>query len=336
MAPRVCSHCQKNLKPINDPGVKCAGPCNKFFHIGCGKILPKDIADIKAGTHLWQCKFCRKKRSSFIHDNQTDSDQELNVSSSQDFQSQINLLQATVESLKRTLNDLSKKYTELTTSVQFHSDESEEMKAKIISLESLHGKADFNDNQIKLMGKNIDECDEKIDVIDFNHHRNEVEISGIPEINSESLPDILNAIGQQLNLGEIRDKIINAERLGSSNDRNPRRNKPRSVCIKFWSVKFRDEFVSRGRSFMKRAEPSINRFEHSPSFRYKNSSFKCYFNDYLSIPKKTLLAQAKEYGKSAGINIFYTRCNQIYGKKNYNSTPVIIRKLDDLRSIPLN
>jgi hypothetical protein len=115
--------------------------------------------------------------------------------------------------------------------------------------------------------------------------------------------------------------------------KNPSRNKPRSIRVKFWSVKFRDEFVSRGRSFMKPAEPSINRSGHTPSFRYQNTNFKCYFNDYLSLPKKILLAQAKEYGKSVGINIFYTRCNQIYGKRSYDSTPVIIRKLNDLRSI---
>jgi uncharacterized protein YlxW (UPF0749 family) len=86
-----------------------------------------------------------QKRNSFANDNQTDRDEEQDSPSQQDFQSQINLLQATVENLKRELKDLSKKDTELTTSVQFHSDESEELKTKITSLESLHGKADLND-----------------------------------------------------------------------------------------------------------------------------------------------------------------------------------------------
>jgi chromosome segregation ATPase len=221
MAPRVCSHCNKNLKPTNDPGVKCAGPCNKFFHTRCGKISQESIPNIKAGTFLWQCRYCRtdKKRNSFANENQSERDEEQDSSSQPDFQSQINLLQTTVENLKRELKDLSKKYTELTTSVQFHSDEAEELKSKITSLESLHGKADLNDKQIKLMEKNVDECDEKIDIIDFNHHRNEVEISGIPEMNSENLPEVLNTIGQQLKLGEIRDTIINAERLGTSNEK---------------------------------------------------------------------------------------------------------------------
>lgn len=244
-------------------------------------------------------------------------------------------MQTIIESLKKEITGLAKKYNELATSVQFHSDETEEIKSKLTSLDSLHGKADSNDKQIKTIGKNVDECYERLDVMDSNQHRDEVEISGIPEMNSENLSEILEGIGQQLNLGNVSNSIKSAERLGSSStSRNSlRRKQSRSVLVKFWSVKYRDEFVSKGRSFMKRTESSRDRPNHSQTFRIQNSDFKCFFNDYLSLPKKILLAQCKEYGRCVGIDKIYTRCNQIYAKRNNDSEPVKIRILDDLKQI---
>lgn len=241
-------------------------------------------------------------------------------------------LENTVEELKTAISELLNKYNDLAASVQFNSDETDEIKTKINSLDSLQGKADLNDKKCKQIEKNIDECYERLDITDYNQHRNEVEVTGIPETNLENLPEILNAIGEQLDLQNLSDAVVSAERLGTA--RNSNRNDTRNVLIKFWSIKFRDEFVSRGRAFMKRPVNHSNRPGNIPSFKFCNSYFRCFFNDYLSPPKKKLLSQCKKYGRCVSLNVvFYTRCNQIYAKRQNDSPPVIIRKLDDLNSI---
>jgi hypothetical protein len=242
-----------------------------------------------------------------------------------------------VRQLKNEIDELKKNYNELVASVQFQSDLLDENKLKIEALDNLHGKADIFDRQCKENNDNINDLIENLDQVDFHQHRNEVELSGVPEKNDECLSEILESIGQELEIKNIRNAVKSAERIGRDyrriNNRNP--GARRNVVVKFHSVKVRDEFVSRGRSFMKHhTSPSTSRtVQNSTVFKHGNYRFRCHFNDYLSPKKKLLLSQCKEYVKCIGLGVIYSRCNQIFVRRTQDADPVIVRKLDDLKKL---
>jgi hypothetical protein len=213
----------------------------------------------------------------------------------------------------------------------------DENKLKIEALDSLHGRAENQEKQHKDNIESLNELNERLELIDFHQHRNEVELSGIPETTDECLIDVLDSIGFELEMGSIYNEVKSVERLGSNSRRTDSRNSStrKNILVKFHSIKIRDEFVSRGRSFMKKhTTPNTSRFAHDPAmFKHRNLRFRCHFNDYLSPRKKLLLAQCKEYGKCVGIKVFYAKCNQIFARRTQDVNPVNIRKLDDLKNL---
>lgn len=338
MAPSCCIICKQNIKPKTDPGYKCVAPCKKSVHISCVKIPPNQIKNISNGSFLWQCCDCvkSKRRSSIISDEPQPS-----ISTSETIADsqllQIRELKATVDNLKLIVESMKKDFADLSQSMQFQSNEVDELKTKVTSFDVLHGKADVNEKQCKKFSDNINELSERLDVNESNQHRNEVEISGVPDDVNECLPDVLNSIGDSLKINNLCSSIINAHRIGSLSKAagNGRRKSTRSILVKFGSVKNRDEFVSRGRAFMKhQTKPSSSSTGQNPStFSFQHNHFRCFFNDYLSSSKKLLLNQCKEYGRCTGIKLFYSRNNQIFAKRNLDSTPVKIRNLDDLKNV---
>lgn len=183
---------------------------------------------------------------------------------------------------------------------------------------------DMKDKQVVLMKenvmlkekmKNMEKDLEELQQYTRNHN---IQIDGIPVQKEENLEQIVQEIGNAINV-EIKDGEIDVvHRIPTRSSNNPE-----PIVVQFLSRRKRDEIIIKAKA--KRITTN--------SINMTGPEKKIFINDHLTKERKQLLYQAKQKKLEKNYKFVWTRNGKIFMRKNETSNVIQIHQLDDLDEI---
>lgn len=172
------------------------------------------------------------------------------------------------------------------------------------------------------MGQDLSQLKLKYDNLQNDHNflqqRERImnlEISGIPEVDGESVHELVIALAQYAGVHISRDDMVHAHRI------QPRVSvpgKPKNIIVQLRTSLLKDSIISGiGK---KKGVTTLN-------IGLAGVSREIYVNEHLTPPYKQLLKQAKETAKSANFQYVWVRNCKIFARKDDTSKKSTLRTL---------
>ena len=231
-----------------------------------------------------------------------------------EYDHEIKELKAELIEVKNSQDFLSNKYEELKLQYGNLSKINKQQEQEIINL-----KCESTD----LKNKGIKEAD-KLDALEQYGRRQNLEIAGIPMIDSEDTNALVIEVAKLLDVRISSDEISTSHRLMPSSRRKLDDEKqPPVIIVRFISRNIRNQLYSR-RKMIK-------------NLNLKNFSVpgtkRIFINENLTYSRKRLFWKAKEMAKEQNYRFFWTSNGNIFVKKAVDSDTIAIRNELDLKLI---
>lgn len=185
--------CSSNITKGRYPGIKCGGPCDKFYHVRCAKISQDLLRDIKNRSVNWLCETCRVDSNQSVIDSDV-SDADCDVSLA-DIMKQLKKMEGKLFALEK-----------LKSTVQTLQADNEALILKINQLEE-----NYTSQNTKL---NLMEADNDKPVQKQN--ATSITISGLPAKHGDVPAMILHTISKIEN-SIVSDDIVSIENIHKTN-----------------------------------------------------------------------------------------------------------------------
>lgn len=151
---------------------------------------------------------------------------------------------------------------------------------------------------------------------------NDVEITGIPELGSESIMHIILAVSAKLGVELTERDVVSAFRAGvkrRSNNDSSTRPRPRPIVVRLVRRTFRDAFIREARVRRHITSADLGLPAHDPC--------PVYVNERLTRANRSLFGKAREMGRTLDWRFIWTKEGRIYAKRTDSPTaPVHILK----------
>lgn len=316
----ICDLCTGGITN-KTPGLKCCGPCEKFFHGKCVSLNKQDLARFVQPDALWLCPSCRKtpasKRTSVIGSISVDHDEDTFTSAT---------AMGILRNIQSEITSLNKKYDEVLTSVNFCSDQ-------ISYFEDTMKK--FNDKLSQLqkiteenveLKKTVQSLSDRVEVLEQNTRANNLEIQGVPEKNNENLYDILGKIGDHIQCTISKSMIDSVHRVFQQSQQS--KNLPKPIIVKFISKQKKEEILASAKNTRSSYNNPIG-----PGLIIDNVSKKLFINEHLTGKNKSLLMKSKNKAKEVNIKYIWVRNGTIFARKDDTSRILKISSEEDLNNL---
>lgn len=229
-------------------------------------------------------------------------------------------IKTSVQSLVERHSETVKEFETLRKSVQFHSDQYDDLNNKVKSLED--------------KGKIINELEIKIDTLmkenkslqlelNMNNQRDRLlnlEILGVPELKGEDICDLVGIIVKQTGVDISRDDIVEVNRV---TPRFKQQGRPRSIVVKMKSRLLKDNIISGARK---------NRLS-TKDLNFPGGPKPIYVNEHLSPYNKRLLSKCREAAKIKQYRYVWSKNGRIFIRRNDTSPAVQIQEESDIMKI---
>ncbi|KAI5633361.1 PHD-finger domain-containing protein [Phthorimaea operculella] len=237
------------------------------------------------------------------------------------------------EEIKSTIDNLKKEFTETT---DFLSDRIDilrktvnESHKKITDLE-----ADNNSLRAELKSLNnqdngLTEAKKSMELIsqlqdDINDREqqsllNDIEITGIPEFNGESVVHVVLLASRKLQVNLEENEIVSAMRVGPKTldkDTADTISRPRPIVVQFTRRTRRDELIKSSRVRRNATTADLDLPSHQPR--------NFYVNERLTKRNRVLFAKAREAARDAQWKFVWTKYGRIYARRSDSKeSPVV-------------
>lgn len=157
--------------------------------------------------------------------------------------------------------------------------------------------------------------------------QNDVEITGIPEYEKESLAHLTITLATKLGMTIEERDIVNTSRVG------PKRGlvqgapppRPRPIVVRLARQALRDELLKNARVRREATTSGLGLPEHVPK--------PFFINERLSKENRSLFAKARDAAKEAKWKYAWTKNGRIYCRRKQDVDGIIIRSEEDLVKI---
>lgn len=325
-----CQLCPLTVTGKMRPGLSCCH-CNKLFHASCLEIAVDSLQSLKSIDVNWACKNCKmKSRRSTIF-----------VPSSPDNLTRENSTEQTNQSnnpvpptMRENLAKLQEFQTTAETSLQFFSNQLEDVLSEIVKLKESVEKLDKLTKENESHKNTIKLLESKLATIEQHQNDCDLIITGIPEMEkacnstTQSLvKQFSDHIGYQLDDAEIKfcnrlPHLDRVEKLPSTSSAVPTR-RPAKILVKFHST-IQKESLKRHIRTYKKSHKTV---------KFKESVVNYYACDHLSKNLNNLFNAAKSTATTKNYNYVWVSESKILVKKCNNSPVITIKTLEDLNKI---
>lgn len=208
----------------------------------------------------------------------------------------------------------------LETSIQFHSDQYENLVKKVDSMtgqsksvEQLESKIDMLVNENKLLQLELNANNQRDRLLNL-------EIVGVPEFKNENLSDIVIAIAKHSGVTITPGDILEVNRVSP---KIKLQGRPKNIVAKFTSRLVKDNIFSSSRK---------NRITTKDLGIHGNMK-PVYINEHLTRSNKILMKTCRETAKQKQYQYVWTKHGRIYVRKNDTSPAIHITQECDLLKI---
>lgn len=289
--------------------------------------LKEDDDRMSSKTHVENLSIehitTRKKQSSPLHTPRSlcsspDRDNELVMAISDQvlkaIKTEIPMMISTV--FKSELTTIKNDLLEFRQSMDFLSTMHDQMKQTIETLVKDNVLLLKENNAMKLT---ITELSDRLNSMEQHLRQNNLEIHGVPEHHNENLPNLLQQCARVVGYPLNESNIVKCTRVAKLNKEN---KSPRTIIVKFGTVKNRDELFS-----------AVYRYNKSNPKEKLNTALlgiagdkkPIYVSEHLSPLNKSLHAAARKKAKDLGYQFVWIKNSRIYVRKTTDSKYIHIK-----------
>lgn len=212
-------------------------------------------------------------------------------------------------------------FEELKTSIQFVSDkyddlkfQTEEIRNRVTALES-SSKSSQNKDYL------LTELENRLEILELNSRQCNLEVVNVPEKRNENLIAILENIAAAVKQPITKHDVVSIHRVPQL---NPKSGRPKNIIIRFSSRILRDNFLAAARTTKNITTDQL---------QIKGTSQRVYFNEHLTLKKKTLFREVREAAQKNGFKYTWIKHGSILARASDSSPVIVIRTKEDVCKI---
>lgn len=318
MSNKPCKQCRGQVNR-KKPGLQCGGFCSSFYHGQCLNLSPAELDVLRRDDATWTCPDCRasgrdrRLSQNFAPPMLRPVTPQGNVDASTDrLLSELREMKDEIRSLKDSVSFCSSKITDF-------QEEMSQFKGLFKRIEKL----ETENNQFNAK---IENFSLRLNDLEQAARSRNLEIHGIPEKETENLPDIIAKIGTSIGHAITVDMIEYTHRVPSNSKHSPK-DLPKVVVLGLSSKKYRDSIMTAVKN--KRLENnSRNSGLAVPGFP-KN----IYINEHLTLANKILHKQAREAARNKNYEFVWVKNGSIFVRKSATAPVLHIKSSDFLNKM---
>ncbi|XP_053611109.1 uncharacterized protein LOC128677873 [Plodia interpunctella] len=226
----------------------------------------------------------------------------------------------TVHELSVTNGETRKLVTSLETSVQFNTDQCEELKEKVDSLVEKNKSLSSLEEKLEVMTRNYNQLLTELNANNQRDRLMNLEIVGVPENKEENIIELVLAVAAHADVDISPNDILEAHRV------TPRvrlQGRPRNIVVRMKSRVIKDNILSGVRR---------NRLT-TKNLNMSGSAKPVFVNEHLTYYNKQLLKKCREVAKLKNFQYVWIKHGRIYVRKADGSPPIQIRTEKDVSKI---
>lgn len=316
-----CDKCEKTITK-KCPGVECRS-CEKIVHLNtdCSGLSTKQKVALRSSNLQWLCQECEEtmpKNTSIVIPTEDEEDEE----DGDKMPLQINVKQLLKDISKEMEKTVKKELAELTSSLQYHSDQMEELEKTIqmfkTSIKDIQKKnTELSQQNIHLRTR-VGALEQRVQSLEQEGLSTVIELSNIPREDEEDVKEIIKTVASKLNTSTTNIKKI--KRQGTGKDR------PGNIMIHFSNDTDCTTWTSAAKT------TNLQIADICPNIKEPKASEKIFVREALTPYNKKLLWYAKEKLRTT---YKYIWCKQgvIRARKEDNGKITTLRSEDDINKL---
>lgn len=327
-----CNKCSTVLK-IED-SLKCC-TCQKHLHYSCAGLSDSDYKKIlPMNKTKWKCTVCKPlKKGVSASPRVTPEDAAAipEVSSIAPMTSIVNIDSSKLfaymdEKFKSLEKSMLKQITDLEESVKLMSDkydsvitniEAQTTKLKTLQVENISLK-----ESVKLLETKVEHLEDNCSKRDQWSRIRNVELVGVPECDTESLPEIVAKVAAYAGVPLQPSEMEFATRVQA---KRPVKGVPRAIVVQFRDRATKDRLIHASRQCPGRLTTQDLGMDGEPR--------KIHVNEHLTVKNKLLFTKCKKAANDKGYKFIWTKNCRIYVRKAEGSPYIHISTESDLVKI---
>ncbi|CAH2108846.1 unnamed protein product [Euphydryas editha] len=190
-------------------------------------------------------------------------------------------------------------------------------------LSKLEGREEILDtskNTIDQLRANINERDQELLL-------NDIEITGITELDGENLMHVINLVGNKIGVNIDERDIVSVQRAGPHRTTvSTNRPRTRAICVRLARRAVRDELLRAAR---------VRRGADTSGFNIDAQPRRFYVNERLTSTNRRLFYAARAKAKEAGWRYVWTRDGRIFARRDtgLNNIKYRIASTNDIEKV---
>lgn len=341
-----------NSSDINKEHINCIR-CKKSFHFAC-QAIPEISADSEA-YRKWKCSSCISLIPSASKNEVTPN---RNVSTTRgnkrlalnsppqstpvtteevraivqevmktEFASMLQQINSTILNIvNKELEPIKHDIRELSTSLDFHTEEFEEYQSEQKGLKiTLKNLAEENN----LLKNSIADLSLRVNYLEQQTRSNNIEIQCLPENKQENLYTVVKQLGSVVGCALKNDDILHCTRVAKLQATNTR---PRSVVVQLASPRIRDNLLASTIDYNKVKKSNIEKL-NSADLGLAGDKKPIYVLEHLSPCNKALHAATRLKAKDKVYKFVWVRNGRIFVRKTAEADHILIKNLDSLNKL---
>ncbi|XP_063388289.1 uncharacterized protein LOC134674163 [Cydia fagiglandana] len=305
-------------KPMTTSGVAKCTQCPSVYHKACVNMQRVPVG--------WACPSCKAKTprrdntDTPIKNDDLGEEDLSSPASMQDVAEQLRLLRAEFGAVRDEVAGLRREMAELRDMVEGYSSRIGAVEERVRCLEERMEErpAATTDSELAatVAALKIELCDRDQDLL-----LNDVEITGIPEVQSENSTHLVCLVARKLGVDLEERDIVFAERVGAA---RAARVRPRPLVVRLARRGPRAELLRAAR---------VRRGADTADFGLPGSPCRFYVNERLTRTNRTLFYLARQECKRLDWRYQWTKDGRVYVRRNKDSAARRLRSESDIPEV---
>lgn len=242
-----------------------------------------------------------------------------------DIRSEVNSVRADYREAMNSIADIqckqvemSSEFVEITKSLEFYHANQNDFKQRLEKLETAMSAGQSSGSDLRAISNTIDTLKAEIRQQQQWERLMNLEVSGVPESNSENVIDFVTRIADHAGVKLSRDNIIHATRV------QPRQNasgRPKVIIVKLKDRYLKDNILAGLRR---------TRGVTTHDISVSGETRRIFVNEHLTVDNKLLFKKCREFAKSKFYQFTWVKNCRIYIRKDDTSPAINIKQDSDL------